>query len=856
MSATTPFMRLHGERLLDAGYHIIPIASGKKFPGQYSGGRWEAMPSWSRFSHHKPSGATVDMWANWPGAGVGIVTGGASGVIGVDIDILDETLANDVKMIIFKRLGVTPLVRVGLAPKMMLLYRVGRPMNKISLQPIEVLATGQQFVAYGVHPDTGRDYHWPVESPTETRVDSLPLVTEEQVRAACEEAYAIVPSGLKPKRLNQDGPETSRTVKSHTNEPPATLEAITEALNHIPNEDLQWDDWKKILMAVFACSNGDEQAYFAFLTWSKKSIKHNDRTTRNEWNGCKASPPRSLGFGTLHFYATKHGWTPSSEIKFNTDKRDAAPVDVSGFDAWPTQPSRYKTAAEIIAADPSRRIDILKSVGLEREEIIDPVTGEITEVMNPTRDTGGLSMQEYQGVALNTRVEGGTPGNMFFTGEPERLKLTQDEIDNGSMPRTFADDFPHEWLFTSSLIGRIAHWIDSTCLYQHRLYCLMNAFTIFGTIVGRQYRTKSGLRPSMSVIIIGKTGVGKEPMFEAATELFTAAGLNETRMGPRGGWSSGTGVVNGLYKRPSMWVGIDEFGKKLAAYGRNGDQNQREMVAMYLEAIANNHIGGKGYASEETETRNVTFPNLNIFGASQMDQLTEALSSSAASDGFIQRFLFVPTFAYYPPMRRGFDKPEVPEHIVNEIKAVVEGLQGVGGTMATNDVPTSKPHMRQVEMTAEAENMMYLLDDRKRDLLSHDRTMWVRSVAHTIKIASLEAIAVNPQQPLITAEGLNSARKLVDWFMRYVETYVSPKIGDNETERDLNKMKSMIGDSGEDGLSKSAITRKFHRLKPRDRDDMLKTLMEGGDIEECIITNPQTKKKTAFYRVILEDQKK
>ncbi len=76
-------------------------------------------------------------------------------VIGVDIDILDNSLALRVKQVFIDRLGFTPLQRVGKAPKVLLVYRVSSPMTKLSLHPIEVLASGQQFVAYGIHPDTG-----------------------------------------------------------------------------------------------------------------------------------------------------------------------------------------------------------------------------------------------------------------------------------------------------------------------------------------------------------------------------------------------------------------------------------------------------------------------------------------------------------------------------------------------------------------------------------------------------------------------------------------------------------------------------------------------------------------------------
>lgn len=332
-------MRLHGARMADNGYAIVPIAAAKKFPGEFQNGRWWPLKGWEMMAVTGTPEPLIDIWANYPGCGVGIACGGKTGVIGVDVDILDPVVANAVRNLIEARLGVTPLVRVGKAPKVLLVYRTTEPMEKLSYQPIEVLASGQQFVAYGVHPDTGLPYHWPDENPTDTPLDALPLVSPAQVEAAVQEAYTLVPEELRPKRLlsSDNGQDTGHHVPS-SDSAKATPEAIREALLHIPNPDLPWDDWKRVLMATFAASHGDEAAYFDFLEWSRKSTKHNDTATRKEWTSCRASPPRSLGFGTLYYMARQHGWMPSAGLVFNVDKL-VDDVDISGFENMPMDTS-------------------------------------------------------------------------------------------------------------------------------------------------------------------------------------------------------------------------------------------------------------------------------------------------------------------------------------------------------------------------------------------------------------------------------------------------------------------------------------------------------------------------------------
>ena len=72
------------------------------------------------------------------------------------------------------------------------------PFKGFKLSPIEILCEGQQFVAFAVHPDTGRPYEWPEDSLAEIDIGALPAITESQARAFAEEAYALVPETLRP----------------------------------------------------------------------------------------------------------------------------------------------------------------------------------------------------------------------------------------------------------------------------------------------------------------------------------------------------------------------------------------------------------------------------------------------------------------------------------------------------------------------------------------------------------------------------------------------------------------------------------------------------------------------------------
>ena len=69
---------------------------------------------------------------------------------------------------------------------------------------VEALGRGQQFVAFGVHADTGKPYHWPLgESPLDVAIEDLPRIGEQACRELLAEIKPLLPSPAPRKRSAQ-----------------------------------------------------------------------------------------------------------------------------------------------------------------------------------------------------------------------------------------------------------------------------------------------------------------------------------------------------------------------------------------------------------------------------------------------------------------------------------------------------------------------------------------------------------------------------------------------------------------------------------------------------------------------------
>ena len=305
---TNNFMAQLGASLVDHGFAILPIQPGTKKPGMYRNQAWHDYPQWSRHCERDTTDHEVSIWGDWPEAGIGIAAGR---VIGIDIDVLhSEPLAQQIEALARRLLGDTPAIRIGRAPKRLLVYRAAQPFRGFKYSPIEVLGLGQQFLAYGVHPDTGKPYYWPVQTLADMTLDELPAITEAQAREFAKEAYQLIPADERPKSLalGLRAPSESANLPEQRGTP----EAVAAALGFITNADLDYDSWVRIGMAIKGALA--EAGWPLFEAWSASSVKNEAKTTAKSW---LSFAPQRIGAGTIYKLALDQGWVPAQDLQLN-----------------------------------------------------------------------------------------------------------------------------------------------------------------------------------------------------------------------------------------------------------------------------------------------------------------------------------------------------------------------------------------------------------------------------------------------------------------------------------------------------------------------------------------------------------
>jgi len=319
--ADTSFMARLGARLVTHGYTILPIGPGTKKPGRFQRGAWTDYPEWNRHAERGTTEVEVATWASWPDCGIGIV-GGA--VAAVDIDIKDDAdLALQIERLARERLGDTPALRIGRAPKRMLVYRTNEAFRGIKRHPLEVLCLGQQFVAYAIHPDTGAPYVWPEESLADIDIADLPQISAEAAAAFLDEAYALLPEALRQRGLAAICP-SAEASPGHSQT--GTLPALKAALEWLPNTDLDYDSWMRVGMALKGALG--EAGADLFANWSAQAAKDVPATTMKAWASFK---PDRIGAGTIYHLAMERGWRPEPDLRLDGSLPDGGGHPAAGL---------------------------------------------------------------------------------------------------------------------------------------------------------------------------------------------------------------------------------------------------------------------------------------------------------------------------------------------------------------------------------------------------------------------------------------------------------------------------------------------------------------------------------------------
>lgn len=282
--------KLFPEALYLGGYtDLIPVippgaqlSPASKIPANMVGkipGRRNANGTWGGFNWraHSTTLADVIQWATKDNASFGLRS---DRFPGVDVDCTDPGLSKLIADYVVRTLGPAP-VRIGRAPKQLLMYRTDEAFGRMRLwiktasaeHLVEILGVGQQYLVHGLHPVTELPYRWLSDVPPAA---ALTCVTREQCdRLLTDLAATIERLDLGFCTREADGRAVERGAVDQDGLLAPSLDALAEAVRLIPNDDRVFNtrtDYLRMGYAIKAAAGdgADVEAFEIFAEWASR----------------------------------------------------------------------------------------------------------------------------------------------------------------------------------------------------------------------------------------------------------------------------------------------------------------------------------------------------------------------------------------------------------------------------------------------------------------------------------------------------------------------------------------------------------------------------------------------------------
>lgn len=232
-------------------------------------------------------------------SGVGVVTGKplGGGYLGaLDFDCFDEEINNNIAHHLSNLNGGDLVYRVGLKPKFLVPFICDEPLKKITVgkkgeNHLEVLGAGQQFVAYGIHPDTGEPYEW--YNGDFMNVEKFPRLDRAGVNRVCDLFRDAIGDYFDDGGDDGDDFDVSR--------PPLALSKaeVIETLKRHPASRCDYDQWRNAGFGLHHQFEGSAEGLAIFKQWSAKDAdRYNEGECAKKW-ASYGTEGRGITFATV-----------------------------------------------------------------------------------------------------------------------------------------------------------------------------------------------------------------------------------------------------------------------------------------------------------------------------------------------------------------------------------------------------------------------------------------------------------------------------------------------------------------------------------------------------------------------------
>ncbi len=423
---------------------------------------------------------------------------------------------------------------------------------------------------------------------------------------------------------------------------------------------------------------------------------------------------------------------------------------------------------------------------------------------------------------LPSAVAEAVVGALVIKAQVAKKEMMKEEIENQHLLGFNPMDLPGS-------IGDTIRWIVKYSIYDQPELTMINVLAFAGAVFGRRYASPIDTRTNLYTVGVSRTASGKEFSVGMVEKLALESGLinyigaNSVR--------SDIGVLKGLMRNSSQLLALDEFGMVMQNISGSKAASYQKGIGTIITKLysKSSSLYKHGEISDErAKPLVIASPNLCIYGTSTEEAYVKALTREAIKTGELNRFIAIPS-SQKPRPKRNIEKKKMDDELIKWWSKFAPQFGQSLGEIVNN--ATTAPIPKIVEW-GDCEDLQFALNEKQADICNSkapNKDLWGRFYENTIKIAMIFAIAREPQAPVFETKDFYFAEEIVKASIRYMGTLADSNMSDTPQEANYLEVLNFVKENGT--VSRQDLLRKFRKIKKRDTDDIMGTMVEEGVIE-------------------------
>ena len=276
---------------------------------------------------------------------------------------------------------------------------------------------------------------------------------------------------------------------------------------------------------------------------------------------------------------------------------------------------------------------------------------------------------------------------------------------------------------------------------------------------------------------------------------------------------------------------IDEFGKTLqeAANQQNSYSVGVLRLCMEIYGLSFSKLPARHYADSRRSISAVKCPFLSTLHTTTSGSFFGALTTSMASDGFLNRPVVVSMDGSLPP-KKPVNVRQLPEAIADRVVEISENK----GDWENDTFEVRGKQYRRIAVEPEVEGLIGVFDEYVEEILragDDNAPFWMRAVENTIRVAGV--LALGGTGTITFADWQYAERMVRRSCMKLADEFAG-NVAESAVHAHKLRVLRALRDANGKEMSLSELTRKTQNLNARERKAALDDLVTAGAVKSRV----------------------